>query len=435
MQKTPPIVVLFAFAFCVVSSASAEDWPQWRGVNRDATISDTNIIESFDQRIVPRKWSVEIGSGYSGPTVADGRVYVTDRGLGGADEGIERVLCVDAADGKEIWKHAYETAYVGIGYKAGPRAAVTIVNGKAISVGAMGKMFCFDAVTGDILWQHDLGQDYGVRMPMWGIAASPLVVDGLVIQIAAGEGDGCVMAFDLETGKRKWHAVDERAGYSSPIVIEQAGKKVVVCWTGESVSGLDPKTGAVYWRVEMLPRNMPIGVPTPVFDGEHLFVSSFYDGSMLIRVSPDKLEAEKRWHRVGVDEKNTDALHCMISGPIIKGDFIYGADSYGELRCLEIKTGDRVWESDKAVPRNRWATIHTIKHGDREIMLNERGHLIFATLSPDGFKEHSRAALIKPTKLQLSRRDGVTWAHPAIADGLIYIRSDNELVCASLRKE
>ena len=435
---------LVIFVLMYSSAASlADEWPQWRGINRDATIRDTGIIDAFNQRTVPRKWSVELGGGYSGPTVADGRVYVTDRGptpdpneLTPAE--VERVLCFDAADGSLIWKHQYESVYE-IDYRAGPRASVTIHNGKAIAVGAMGHMHCLDATTGDILWKHDLVDQYDIRMPFWGIAAAPLVVGDLVIQIAAGKNEDCVMAFDLETGIRKWSAIDERAGYSSPILIEQAGQQVVVCWTGESIFGLDPKTGDLFWRVEMLPRNMPIGVSTPVFDGEHLLVSSFYDGTMLIRAPADQLSAKKLWHRTGVDEKNTDALHCMISCPIIKGEHIYGVDSYGELRCLDLKTGDRVWESDKAVPRARWATVHMIQlqgeSGSRELLMNDRGHLILATLSPDGYQEHSRAALIKPTRQQLRRRGGVAWAHPAIADGLIYVRSDTELVCASIRTE
>ena len=436
-------LLLFVFVCIAVKSAYAEDWPQWRGVHRDATIDDVGIIDAFAERIVPRKWSVELGAGYSGPTVADGRVYVTDHGpTPDADEltpaEIERVLCFDAANGELIWDFQYDAVYT-IDYRAGPRAAVTIHDGKAIAVGAMGHMHCLNAETGKLLWKHDLVDEYEIRMPFWGIAASPLVVDDLVIQIAAGKNDGCVMAFDLETGTQKWHSIDERAGYSSPILIQQADQQVVVCWTGESISGLNPKTGEVFWRVEMLPRNMPIGVPTPVFDGAHLLVSSFYDGTMLIRVDPEKLAAEKLWHRIGIDEEKTDALHCMISGPIIKGDHIYGVDSYGELRCLDLKTGDRVWESKKAVPRARWATVHIIQlkgnsdSEQREVMLNDRGHLIFATLSRDDYHEHSRAALIKPTRQQLRRRGGVTWAHPAIVDGLIYIRSDTELVCASIQ--
>ncbi|GAA5507296.1 hypothetical protein [Novipirellula caenicola] len=122
----------------------------------------------------------------------------------------------------------------------------------------------------------------------------------------------------------------------------------------------------------------------------------------------------------------------MISNPFIKGDFIYGVDSYGEMRCLDLATGDRVWEDQNAVNRARWATVHTIRHGESEIMLNEQGELIFATVAPDGYHEHSRTKLISPTREQLNRRDGVVWSAPAIANGFIYARNDKELVCASL---
>ena len=269
-------------------------------------------------------------------------------------------------------------------------------------------------------------------MPIWGIAAAPLVYNNLVIQVVAGSGGACVVAFDVSTGQERWRAIDERAGYSAPILVQQADQDVVVCWTGDSVTGLNPNTGESYWRVPMVSRKMPIGVATPVFKDGYLFVSSFYDGSMLLRLDREKPAAKQIWRRVGVDEKNTDALHCMISTPIIKGDHIYGVDSYGELRCLDLMTGDRVWEDTTAVPRARWATIHTIQHGDREIMLNDQGQLIFANLTPRGYSETSRAKLIDPTRLQLNKRGGVTWAHPAIANGFVYARSDKELVCAPL---
>ncbi len=413
----------------LAANASADDWPQWRGVNRDSVLSAAEQVGSLPSGIIQPKWSVEIGSGYSGPTVADGRVYVMDRGPSGTTDQVERILCFAAADGALVWEHSYESKYT-IGYTAGPRASVTIHDGKAFAVGAMGHFHCLDAATGEVLWAHDLETEYDVRMPIWGITTSPLIYQDLVIQIAAGKGDACVVAFDRETGKERWRAIDERSGYSSPILIKQGDEDVVVCWTGESITGLNPMTGSVFWSVPMPSRKMPIGVPTPIVDDNLIFVSSFYDGSMLIEFDREKPEAKKVWFRVGQSEKNTDALHCMISNPVMRGDYIYGVDSYGELRCLDKKTGDRVWEDDTAVKRNRWATIQIIKNGDREIMFNEQGQLISASLSPAGYVEHSRAALIAPTRQQLNRRDGVTWAHPAIADGHIYVRSDKELLCA-----
>jgi outer membrane protein assembly factor BamB len=415
----------------LISALLADDWPQWRGINRDAVLHEQGSVKEFPNGVMPRRWSVPIGSGYSGPTVALGRVYVTDLDPDESSTQVERVLCFNAEDGEMIWSHSYPAPY-SVGYTAGPRASVTVHDGKAISVGAMGHLKCLDAEDGKVLWEHDLDREYDIEMPNWGITSAPLVYQDLVIQIVGGSDNACVVAFDLATGRERWRALDERAGYSAPILIRQGDRDVVVCWTGDSVSGLDPERGDVYWNIAMKPRNMPIGVATPVVQDEYLFVSSFYDGSMLIRLDLQQPQAKKVWYRRGIDEKNTDALHCMISSPLIKGDYIYGVDSYGELRCLDLKTGDRVWEDLTAVPKARWATIHIMRDGERELMLNDQGQLILATLTPQGYREHCRADLIKPTLVQLRRRDGVTWAHPAVANGYIYVRSDAELVCAPL---
>ncbi|MEM9643611.1 MAG: PQQ-binding-like beta-propeller repeat protein [Planctomycetota bacterium] len=417
------------------SFAVADDWPQWRGVNRDGVIDDARIGRDLPDAPVPREkmprlWSVPVGAGYSGPTIADGLVYLTDR-QGEESAVTERVLCVDAKSGATVWEHSWPVAYE-IGYQAaGPRASVTVQDGRAYSVGGMGMFCCLDAADGTLIWSKDLNEVYDIRMPNWGITAAPLVHDGLVIQIAAAEG-ACIIAMDIESGEEVWRALDERAAYSAPILIRQGDSDVVVCWTGESISGLNPRTGDVHWSIEMLPRNMPIGVPTPVVQGDKLFVSSFYDGSMLIQLDQTKPAAKKLWHRIGRDEKNTDALHCMISNPILKGDSIFGFDSYGELRCLDLATGDRIWENLRIVPKLRWATVHTIRNGDDEIMLNDQGFLWVVTLTRKDVQPHDRVWLLDPTLKQLKRRNGVVWAHPAIADGKIFARSDNELVCASL---
>ncbi|MEM9367407.1 MAG: PQQ-binding-like beta-propeller repeat protein [Planctomycetota bacterium] len=424
-------IAAFASCWLLAGFSVAEDWPQWRGVNRDAVLSDERIPASIAEGTVTLQWRTAIGPGYSGPTVADRYVYVTDRGPNDAKTEIERVLCLDAQGGDLVWKHEYPAPY-SIGYRAGPRASVTVHEGAAYSIGAMGHFVCLDAATGAVRWNRDLNEQYAIDMPIWGITASPLVYRDLVIQIVGGRDAACVVAFDRASGQERWRALGDRAGYSSPILMQQGGQDVVVCWTGDSVSGLDPMTGKVFWRVAMKPRNMPIGVPTPVVQGDKLFVSSFYDGSLLIQIDPNRPAAKQVWRRIGIDEKNTDALHCMISTPLIKGNHIYGTDSYGELRCLKLENGDRVWEDLTVVPRNRWATIHTFQIGDREILFNDQGELIFGRLSPEGFEVASRSTLLDRTTKQLNRRGGVTWAHPAIANGIIYARNDNEIVAASL---
>lgn len=431
--KLSQVAVTLVVTVALPGIVTAEDWPQWRGVGRDATIDDPSLVRQFSKDRVPRLWSVPVGPGYSGPTVSGGHVYLTDR-QGQSPDTRERVLCFNAGSGELVWQHSDPVEYSRLGYQAsGPRAAVTVHDGKAIAVGGMGRLNCLVAKTGEVIWSRDLLKEYQIRMPKWGITAAPLVYEDLVIQVTAGAGNACLVAFDLASGTERWRAIDEKAGYSAPIMIRQGKQDVVVCWTGESVTGLDPKTGKTFWSIEMQPRNMPIGVPTPVVQGDRLFVSSFYDGSMMIKLDQEQPVATKLWRRIGIDEKNTDALHSMISGPLMKGDSIYGVDSYGEFRCLDRETGDRIWEDLSVVPRDRWATVHMIQNGDDEIMLNDRGELLFTTLSRSGIEIRSRSKLLGPTIQQLRRRDGVVWSHPAIANGMIYARNDKELVCASLR--
>jgi outer membrane protein assembly factor BamB len=151
-----------------------------------------------------------------------------------------------------------------------------------------------------------------------------------------------------------------------------------------------------------------------------------------LNVHQNDLGVQQLWHRRGASEQRTEALHCCISTPMILGDHLYGVDSYGELRCLDLRTGDRLWENLTAVPKARWSNIHMVRNGERVWMFNERGELIIGRLAPDGFHEISRAKLIEPTEDQLNQRGGVAWSHPAFANRHIYARNDKELVCADL---
>jgi outer membrane protein assembly factor BamB len=423
-----------ATLICLLASASsllADDWPQWRGPGRDGVWKETGIIDQFPSSQIKLRWRAPVSSGYSGPTVADGRVYLTDRQT--QPQEIERVLCFDWKTGRRLWDYAYDCPYVKVGYTAGPRASVTIADGRVFALGTMGHLHCCDAATGDLLWKKEPGRHYDVRVPTWGIASAPLVdAELLIVQIGAAEG-ACLVAFDTKTGAEKWRALHDRASYSAPIIISQAGRRVLVCWTGDHVAGLDPASGRVFWKYPFPPRKMVINVPTPVVHRNRLFVTAFYDGSLMLRLDQDELRVEKIWRRRGPSERATDALHAMISTPYLQGDYVYGVDSYGELRCLDARTGDRVWEDLSAVPGDRWSTIHMVRNGRRIWMFNERGELIISQLSPEGFHEISRAKLIEPTTDQLSR--GVCWSHPAYAYRHVFARNDRELVCASLAAE
>lgn len=417
---------------CIVAPSLAEDWPQWRGPNRDGVWTESGVVDRFEQKRLEPEWSVPIGPGYSGPTVVDNRVFITDRQL--RPQQRERILCFDAKNGQKLWEHSYPCPYT-IGYKAGPRANVTVDDDRLYALGAMGHLHCMD-VGGAVLWKRDLDKEFrisaGRRMPNWGIASAPLIYRDLVIIQVGGADNACIVAFDKKSGDEEWRALRDRASYSAPILVEREGRTIVVCLTGDSVAGLEPNKGEVLWRSPFAPRQMPIGVATPVISGDRVFVSSFYDGSLLLGLNRDGSKAERLWRRVGRSERDTDALHCMISTPVFAGNELYGVDSYGELRCLNAANGDRVWTDKTATRTARWSNIHIVRNGDRYWMFNELGDLIIAKLSRNGFEEISRTKIIEQTEDQLPRRGGVCWAHPAFADRHIFVRNDNKLICTSL---
>jgi outer membrane protein assembly factor BamB len=426
MRRVWILLLLVPFGFVSDCSVRADDWPQWRGPNRDGVWAEENVLKKFDYPQIPLLWRVPIANGYNSPTVADGRVYVMDRVT--RPKQIERILCFDAFSGDKIWSYSYECIYK-VSYPNGPRAAVTIENQRAYSLGAMGNLYCFDAKNGSAVWKKDLNSEYKIKMPVWGITAAPLIEnDSLIIHVGGRDNTGIVV-FDKTTGREKWRALNDPINYSSPIIINQVDKRVLVSWTSKHLVGLDPVSGKIYWQESF---SAEMGIATPVFHNDFIFVSSFFDGSMLVKLDNKSLNANLVWQRKGKNEQKTDSLHCCISTPLLMGDYIYGVDSYGELRCLNLHTGDRVWENLEAVPKARWANIHMVQNGDYTWMFNERGELIISQLSPKGFHEISRSQLIAPTLAQLDQRGGVCWSHPAYAYKNIYIRNDEELICASL---
>ena len=429
---TKPRIAISALLLAAAAPGAllADDWPQWRGPERDGVWRETGLLESFPDEGLTIRWSTPIGPGYSGPTVADGRVYVSDRVR--EPEPAERIHCLDWKTGEILWTHAYPCSYRGIQYDAGPRCSVLIHEARAYSLGSAGHLLCLDAAKGDVLWSHDLREEYEIRMPIWGIAASPIVEGELLIVPASGRPGAYLLAFDLATGKERWAALDDRGNYSAPIVIEQAGARVLVCMTGDRIVGVAPKTGKLLWEYPFAPKNMPLGVPSPVLYEDQLFFSTFYDGSLLLKLDPEKLAVERVWQRCGPNEIKTDSLQGIISTPLIKDDHIYGVDSYGQLRCLRLADGERVWEDLSAVPKARWSTIHFVENGERTWMFNERGELLIGVLSPKGFKELARAKIIEPTRAQLAQRGGVCWSHPAFAYRHVFARNDERIVCVSL---
>ena len=189
------VLVGGSWAGVLPSPLTGDEWPQWRGPNRDGVWRETGIVDKLPAGRIPLRWRAPIASGYTGPTVAGGRVFVMDRQVKPRE--VERVLCFDWQTGKPLWTDTYDCTYE-VSYPAGPRASVSIDEGRAYALGTMGHLHCYNAADGKILWAHDLKEEYKARVPTWGIAAAPLVDGELVILQIGGSNGACLVALDKQ---------------------------------------------------------------------------------------------------------------------------------------------------------------------------------------------------------------------------------------------
>ena len=416
--------------FLAAGLLRADDWPQWLGPNRDAVWRETGILEKFPANGPRVRWRTAIGRGYAGPSVVGDRVYVMDRQTTDGPAR-ERALCLDDADGKVLWTHEYERAYT-VSFPAGPRVAPLVSAGKVYTLGAEGDLQCLDARDGRLVWAHEFKKDLGAKAPMWGFAGHPLLDGNRLICLAAGAGTTAI-AFDKDTGKEIWRALSAaEPGYSSPMVYEAGGQRQLILWHAEAVNSLNPVTGDIYWSVPFK-SNMGLSVASPRKLGDLLFMTSFYNGAIMLRLDAAKPAATTVWRTQKAGEKETTHLNAIIPTPFLEDGYIYGICSYGQLRCLKAETGERVWETFKATtggPPVRWGNAFLVKQGSRFFIFNEKGDLIIARLTPQGYDEISRAHLIEPANADPGRP--VVWSHPAFARRCVYVRNDKEIVSADL---
>ncbi len=413
----------------------ADDWPQWLGPRRDSIWRESGVIERFPTNGPPVRWRTGIGGGYGGPSVAEGRVYVADRQLApDAGARFERVICLREADGEVLWKYEYECPYT-ISYPVGPRVTPTVSQGKVYALGAEGNLVCLEAVGGKLLWSREFKKEYGVKAPVWGFAGHPLVDGQRLICLAGGAGS-TVVAFDKDTGREIWRALSAgEPGYSSPVICEAGGQRQLILWHPEAANSLDPVTGEAYWSVPFKSRSgMTLATPRKL--GDRLFFTAFYSGSLMLRLDPAKPGAAIAWRTLKVSEKDTTHLNAVMCTPFLEDGYIYGVCSYGQLRCLKLETGERVWETFAATTSGgpvRWANAFIVKNGTRFFLFNEAGDLIIAKLSPRSYEEISRTHLLEPVNKDCGR--AVVWSHPAFANRHLYARNDREIICVDLARK
>jgi len=412
---------------CFSQPLLADDWPQWGGPERDSVWREQGIVDELPAGDLPRLWSAPIAAGYAGPAVSAGRVFVTDRL---ADEQTERVHCFDSQTGQPLWHHTYSAKY-SISYPLGPRATPCVDGDRVYTLGAMGDLFCLATATGAVLWQKNLPTDYGTQLPTWGMAAAPLVDGDQLIVLVGGTPGALVVSFDKRTGRQLWRSLeDEEVGYCSPVVLDYGGQRQLIVWHPQAVSALDPTSGKLLWEVPF-PVRFGLCIPTPRQLGQRLFVTSFYDGPLMIDLGPSGASPKVLW-RSGPNntEIKNNSLHAIMCTPLVTDEAIIGVGSYGELRCLDPQTGEKLWETNQATGAGRWWNAFLVPHGERVFICNEQGELILAKLSREGYQELSRAQLIEPT--QPVKRRMTVWSHPAFAEQSLFARNDKELIRVNL---
>ena len=258
--------IAFVLSSSILSHVNADDWPQWFGPQRDGIWREDGILAKFPADGVKPLWKKPLGAGYSGPAVANGFVYVMDRqgakpiegnpARGTSGDGQERVVCLNAKTGDEVWVHAYDCTYKKISYGFGPRTTPTIVGDRVYSLGTMGDLRCLDAKTGKAVWTKNFITELNAPVPVWGWSSNPLVDGDKIICLVGGEKQA-VVAFNRQTGKKLWSALTtEEIGYAPPMIFEIGGKRQLIVWHSTSVNSLNPETGEKYWS-EKYPRTCP----------------------------------------------------------------------------------------------------------------------------------------------------------------------------------
>ena len=432
-----------------LTNSQADDWPEWFGPGRDGVWRESGIVDKLPRGGPKLLWKRAIGAGYSGPSVSRGRVFVFDRMVQdpsrrpdnpfqrGEIPGQERVTCLDAESGDEIWSHAYDSNYT-VSYAAGPRTTPVVNAGRVYTLGAEGQLHCFDAASGKVIWSKDFRQLLQVKSPTWGFAGTPLVEGDQLICLARGDGS-TVISFDKKTGIERWRALSaSEPGYCPPSIFESDGKRVLIIWHPEAINGLNPKTGKLYWQIPWKLRS-GLAIPTPRLVGNRLFFTSFYNGATMLEF--DSLDEKPKilWQTRRASERpdRTEHLNSIMGTPVIADGHIYGNCSYGQFRCLRAEDGKRLWETLQPIlgKRERWANVFVTPHEDRYFLFNELGELIIAKLSPQGYEEVSRAKLIEPNGSDMGNRRPIVWSHPAYANQRIFVRNDSEIRCFSLKSE
>ena len=381
-------------------------WTDFRGPRRDGRYTQTALRTDWSAQGLDPLWTQPIGGGYASFVVARGRAFTIEQRR---DQ--EVVTAYDAATGRELWTHAWDTHFQEAMGGPGPRATPTWHAGRVYALGAGGELRCLDAGSGELLWRRNILEDAGAENLVWAMAGAPLVVDDLVVVQPGGADGWSVAAYDRATGAVAWHTLDDVQAYTSPMLVDVGGRRQVVTVTAERAVGLDVGDGALLWEYPWTPGVVPNMAQPIVFGGNRVFFSSGYGyGAAVIEVTP-------AGGRFGVEEiwRNT-RMKNNFSSAVLHGGYIYGLDE-AILACLDAATGELQWKG------GRYGHGQVLLAGEHLVILTERGDLALVRATPERHEEVAFSPAI----------EGKTWNVPALAEGRLLVRNARQMAAFDLR--
>lgn len=404
---------LVRFALCtaflgLANPLFAADWPQFLGPNRDGSSPETGLLTTWPKEGPKLLWKVEGGDGYSSMAVVGDRAYtLIQRG------GDELAVALDVANGQEVWKHRTGPGYKNQ-YGDGPRSTPTIDGKRVYIQSASGPLVCLDTATGKPVWEVDLLKEFQTENITWGLSASPLVVDDLVLVLPGAKGGAA--ALNKETGKVVWKAGTDKAAYASPVLAPAGTAQQAICFTAAGLMAVEPKTGRELWRVPWV-TEYDVNIATPLVIGDRLFVSSGEKvGCALFKLGVQG-PPEVVWQSKG-------ARSVMINywaNAVVHGKHLYGFDGEFNIapnfKCVELDTGKAVWSQDRFGFGN-------LALADGHLwIVTSKGDLVLASATPAGFQEKGRVKLLEPSRYATV---------PAIAGRKLFLRDLKHIYCLDI---
>jgi len=398
------IIALLAGTLILISAAAilAQDWPQWRGANRDGKVTGFAAPENWPAELT-QKWQVTVGAGDATPALVGDKLYVFTRQ--GEDEVI---LCMDANDGKELWRDQY-TAQAVTGPASrhpGPRSSPTVTDGKVVTLGASGILSCLDAATGKVVWRHD---PFPGVVPKFFTAMSPLIADGMCIAHLGGVGNGAIIAYDLNSGNEKWRWADEGPEYSSPVLLTMDDTKQIVTLTEKSIVGVGVADGKLLWQLPFVPQGRAYNAATPIVDGQTVIFTGASRGTKAVKIEKqgDSFVTKELW--------SNEKVAVQFNTPLLKEGLLFGLTNQNNLFCLNAQTGQTAWLDTTRRGRGGFAAILDV--GSSLLVLPSNSELIAFKPSSQKYTELARIKVA----------DASTYAHPVLAGNRIYVKAEGTL--------